>query len=94
MGLGDEADKDCFATNISGCFHFVKKLTSVPKIEVDRLHFPPPLARIEQRADTDSYPLQHPTFMNLASYGESADGGGRGHGRTHEDEREPTIVLF
>jgi len=49
MDLANEADKDCdFATNISGCFHFVKKkLTSVPKIEMIDYTSPPrpPAAR-------------------------------------------------
>jgi len=47
MDLANEADKDCdFATNISGCFHFVKKkLTSVPKIEMIDYTSPPPSAR-------------------------------------------------
>lgn len=37
MDLANEAEKNCdFATNVSGCFHFVKKkLISVPKIEID-----------------------------------------------------------
>jgi len=43
MDLANEADKDCdFATNISGCSHFVKKkLTSVPKIEMIDYTSPP-----------------------------------------------------
>ena len=39
MDLANEVDKNYdLATNVSGCFHFVKKkLTSVPKIEIDWL---------------------------------------------------------